>query len=846
VVRWSAGTWIEDQDHWYHGGLHRSVELRSAGSVALDDVQVRAALADDLASGRVDVEARVEGGAGWSVEAEVFRSVGARRGAAKRRADVSILDTTAHLASMGDAYRHPGPVARLGFRLDDVRPWSHEDPHLGRVDVRLLDPDGVVREVVRIPVGFRRVEVGERELRLNGVVVPIAGVNRHDHDPATGKVMTAQQLRAEAAAIKAAGFNALRTAHYPPEGALLDACDEIGLWVICEANVESHARWRQLNDEPAFQQAIVGRSQRMAVVHGNHPSVMSWSLGNESGHGPAHDAAAAWLRHHDPTRWVHYEGAIMSTWLADPAAAESTVATDVICPMYPSVDDLVRWATTTSGTKPLVMCEYSHAMGNSNGGLADYWAAIEAHHGLQGGFIWDWRDQGLGEVDAEGRHFWAYGGHFDEPVHDGDFCCNGLVGPDGAPRPAIEEHRWLTRPVRVTWADEARTRLRVTNRRSFTDLSDLRMELELLVDGEVVAHERRDAPPVGPGESTTVPVKAALRRSAPGSEASLLVTWRRRRRPWWDAGVAPPHDQLPLAVVAAAGPAPTAAGTVERTPLGATAGRVTYGLSADGGLGSILVGDRELLAEPVRLAMWRAPIDNDGPSVGPGISAPFARPGWLAAGLDRLRPELVETAARRWGDEVRLVSRWRWHGDGHVIEHRQTATVLPTGAAVIDEDVRVPSELEDLPRVGVRFALASGHDRLRWFGPGPHETYADRCSGAVERTWASTVAEQDVPYVFPQHHGTHVHTRWCTLTDRRGRGVRIQLDGLAFDASHHRVEDLTAATTIAELRPTGEVHVHVDAGIRGVGTGACGPDVAARHRIGGGRWRFRWGLAPLG
>ncbi|MEM9035636.1 MAG: glycoside hydrolase family 2 TIM barrel-domain containing protein [Actinomycetota bacterium] len=845
VIRWAATTWVEDQDHWHHGGLHRSVTLRSVGPVSLQDVRVRAELGDDLRSGVVDVEARVDGAAsGWTVEAAAFRTPTARRAGASGAAAVSAFDASNHFAAMIDAYRHPGPLARIRLALDDVRPWSHEDPHLGRADVRLVDPEGTVHEVVTVPVGFRRVEIRDRELLLNGVAVPIAGVNRHDHHPVTGKTVTPDEQRAEVAAIKAAGFNALRTAHYPPDRPLLDACDELGLWVICEANVESHARWEQLVHEPAYQRAYVERPQRMALVHGNHPSVFAWSLGNEAGYGPAHDAAAAWLRHHDRTRIVHYEGAIMRTWVDDLDAAQATVATDLVCPMYPTVDDLVRWASTTSGTKPLVMCEYSHAMGNSNGGLAEYWEAIDGHHGLQGGFIWDWRDQGLDEVDTEGRHLWAYGGHFGEHPHDADFCCNGIVGPDGTPRPALEEHRWLTRPVVTSWLDDRQTTLAVTNRRSFSDLSDLRAELILLVDGEPAERLLVDAPDLGPGATGRLRVPAALRRIGPG-ERSLLVTWRRRRRPSWDAGAAPAWDQLPL-VGEPVVPAPPEPAVVERTGSMARVGRLVVGIDTDrGGLGSLIVSGRELLVEPVRLSLWRAPTDNDGPSVGPGAGVGGVRPRWLALGLDRLEPELLDLRGRRSGEEVSFTSSWRWTAGELLVEHRQRVTVAPEGLVRIDEDVRVPDHVDDLPRVSVRFAVTADLDRLEWFGAGPHETYPDRRSGAVVRRWSSSVEDRYVPYVVPQHHGTLTDVRWFRLRDGRGRGLEFGLAGASFDASHLPVEHLTAATTVAELRPTPEVHVHLDAAIRGVGTAACGPDVSPAHLVRGGRHRWSWTVRSI-
>ena len=334
-----------------------------------------------------------------------------------------------------------------------------------------------MRDERRIVTGFRRVEIRGAELLAQRRAPPHRrGQPSRPSITVTAKALTDDDMRADMLNIKRGGFNAVRTSHYPPDPVVLDVCDEIGLWVVCEANVESHGRWEEVVYDQRFELNFVERVQRMVATHWNHPSVIGWSLGNEAGYGPAHDAAAAWVRATDPSRFVQYEGAAMwrwreglqTEWSPSPGAAPPLAgardpsppgslalvrsATDIECPMYPSVADLVRWATETGGDdgpdKPLILCEYSHAMGNSNGNLADYWAAFETHHGLQGGFIWDWRDQGLLTHDAEGREFYGYGGAFGDEPNDAAFCCNGMVGPDGTPHPAVEEHRWLTRPVR--------------------------------------------------------------------------------------------------------------------------------------------------------------------------------------------------------------------------------------------------------------------------------------------------------------------------------------------------------------------------------------------------------------
>ena len=774
VVRWSAHTWMEDQDHWYHAGLERRVYLRSVPPVSLADVRLTPHLAGD-GSATLAVDARVDWGArladpppGWSVRVRLGRRAAI--------APVSLLDATSHVAAHVDAYRHPGPRAAVTLAVPRVEAWSHESPRRYRVTVELRDPSGAVAHTYSAQVGFRSVEVRGAELLLNGVPLLIAGVNRHDHHPTNGKTLTDDELRADVGNIKRCGFNAVRTSHYPPDPVVLDACDELGLWVLLEANVETHARTRELAHDPRFEHQYVERVQRAVATHWNHPSIVGWSLGNEAGYGAVHDAAAAWVRRTDPSRFVQYEGCLMDRWRDGAFVPEwATAATDIECPMYPPVGNLIRWATETTPDRPLILCEYSHAMGNSNGGLADYWNAFERYHGLQGGFVWDWKDQAFALTDADGRRFWGYGGSWGDDPHDSVFCDNGMVNADGVPRPAVEEHRWLTRPVRTTFAGDALT---ITNRRAFTTIADLRAEVS--AGAKVVRRLRLD---LAPGESTRV--------DAPGADT---IRWTDK------SGQIVAWDQGPRAVVV----------SLRRSSVRAT--------------GSTTEAARSPVVElvettPPVLTLWRAPTDNDGIQAGP--FAGMARPlrWWRRWGLDTQPPEQLG------------------------VVHRRTAMRLPDGGVRYDEDVRIPPELNDVPRVGVYFSVPAEYANLRWRGRGPWETMPDRRHAPIG-TWSSTVAEQLVDYPWPQHHGSHIDTDWFELTDARGRGVRCQLGGLTFDVSAYSAEALTAARTLAELRPDGRTHVHIDAALRGAGTAACGPDTDVI--VGPGRYRFSWSIHPLG
>ena len=342
-------------------------------------------------------------------------------------------------------------------------------------------------------VGFRRVEIVGLDLLVNGARVFLRGVNRHDFDQHTGRVISPEAMRADLVLMKQFGFNAVRTSHYPNDPAFLDLADELGLYVIDEADIESHAFQSTLCDDHRYLSQWVDRVSRMAQRDKNHPSVILWSLGNESGLGSNHEAAAAWLRDYDPSRPLHYEGAIRYDWTSDQDVS------DLTCPMYPPIADIVDHARSGLQRHPLIMCEFSHAMGNSNGTLAEYWDAIESTPGLQGGFIWEFWDHGLVQTLPDGRTHWAYGGDFGDQPNDGNFVCDGMVWPDRRPKPAMWEHKRLAAPVRIggSPSDLAGGRVEIANHQHFTDLGWLRARYSLTMDGVEVAGGA--VRPAGPG-----------------------------------------------------------------------------------------------------------------------------------------------------------------------------------------------------------------------------------------------------------------------------------------------------------------------------------------------------------
>ncbi len=775
VVRYSAHSYIEDQDQWWMAGLHRSVWLESRHPVHIADAPVDVGYDPGTGDGWIESTTRIAVGdrpePGWSVRTTVRDPSGRQ---------VGQVDEQQVPHEHARPYQFEGFVTTARWEVPRAQAWSAESPRRYTVEIELVDRRGNVRQTEVDHVGVRRVEVHDRQLLVNGRPIWVFGVNRHDHHPDRGKAVTVDDMRADLVAMRAHNISAVRTSHYPNADAFYRLCDELGFYVVDESNIESHGYNWSLCHDPTYRSAWVDRGARMVQRDRNHPSVIMWSLGNESGYGPNHDALAGWIRRADPSRPVHYEDAIR----IDGWDEGGRSATDVVCPMYPEID-AIRSYGQGAGDRPLIMCEYSHAMGNSNGSLADYWDVITSTSGLQGGFLWEWKDHGLRQQLPDGSSRLAYGGQFGDVPNDCNFVADGLMSADLEPHPAMHEVAWVYRPVVVT---KARRGIRIENRRSFVGLRDLRARWELLAEGVVIGQGTLDVPIVEPHGSVVVPVPAARSGSAP---EWLTVRWETRRDQWFaPKGHVVAWDQVSVGRARRVRPAP------------------------DGG------APAEDVVAP-RLNLWRAAIDNDGFKLMPDLARRLRVGGqalqrWQEAGIDRRDPD--ELVAHR--------SQVERTDDGTTYRHV----------------VEVPAELADLPRVGVVFTVPAGFALLRWYGRGPWENYPDRDRSALLGTWEARPDES--PYLVPQEFGLRTDCRWIELIDESGHEtIRIDVlepDAMHFSATHHTAADLFAAATHTELRRRDGLVVCLDVAHRGLGTASCGPDVLPDYRIGAGRYEFAY------
>ncbi|MFI1504127.1 glycoside hydrolase family 2 TIM barrel-domain containing protein [Streptomyces sp. NPDC020597] len=758
VHQWSAGSYLEDQDQWWLPGIFRDVTLlhRPVGSVL--DFFVHASYDHVTGEGALRVDSDVDGRV-------VVPALG--------------IDT-----ATGETVTTP------------VRPWTAETP-------TLYDGE-LVTEGERVPlrIGFRTVELADGLIKVNGRPILFKGVNRHEWHPETGRALDLETMRADVLLMKRHNVNAVRTSHYPPHPAFLDLCDEYGLWVIDECDLETHGfveqDWRDNPvDDERWTPALLDRAARMVERDKNHPSVVIWSLGNEAGTGRGLTAMAEWIHGRDASRLVHYEGDV------------DCRDTDVYSRMYASHEEVERIGRGLDGGTlgrrelPFILCEYAHAMGNGPGGLADYQRVFEAHDRLQGAFVWEWIDHGILHPELG----YAYGGDFGEELHDGNFVCDGLLFPDRTPSPGLVEFKKVIEPVRIE-GDGTGGTVRITNSYDFCDLSHLKFEFFHQVDGSPAGSGALTVGPLAPGESAEVKLPSGP--VGEGGEVQWTVrallaedtSWAPRDHPvaWGQETVVP---RAPVTVAASRRPVP--GGRLLTLGPGVFDARTGAPRSIGG------VDVREL-----RLDVWRATTDNDD-----GASwQDDTRYGqvWRTYGLHRMRHRLdgvepaddaltVRTRVAPAGRELGLRTVYRWTSDGTRL--KLTVSVGPEG------DWTMP-----LPRIGVRFGLAgesAGH--ARWFGGGPGEAYPDTRAASLLGRWDASIEELQTPYVRPQENGARADVRWAELG-----GLRIEGDpAFWFSARRWTTEQLDAARHLTDLTPGDTVWVNLDHGQHGIGSQSCGP-----------------------
>jgi len=817
VYQWSDGSYLEDQDMWRLSGIFRDVYLLATPHIHLWDAGVTTHFDAAYADATLAVRVTVKNHASHPVQLTVM---------------ASLLDAEGHavfalpLAGAGIVAAGAAEALTLDAPVAAPRKWSAEEPHLYTLLLTLYDQEGRTLEVTPITVGFRQIEMHDSRVWCNGVPITLQGVNRHDTHPDYGHAVPMATMHRDIQLMKQHNINCVRTSHYPNDPRWYDLCDRYGLYVIDEADLECHGFgaigvMNQLSDDPAWRDAYLDRAVRMVARDKNHPSVIFWSLGNESGFGPNHVAMADWMHANDPTRLVHYEGA--TGWSTEQARTATCV--DVVSVMYPTVQRLHDEGQATDDPRPFFMCEYAHAMGNGPGNLKEYWAAIRQYPRLLGGCIWEWVDHGIRRHTATGEAWFAYGGDFGDQPNDGNFCIDGLNFPDRIPHSGLTEYKKVIEPVVVEALDLRAGRISIHNRYDFASLQHLDGAWRVHCDGDILAHGTLPTLATPAGKALEATLDYVLPTPRPDAEYWLDITFTLKQDTLWAMrGFEVAWAQFALPVAATT--APTFA--LRNMPaLALVETTTTFDIQGDdfalvfdrihGTLASWSYQGQALLTAGPRLSVWRAPTDNDV----------HIAQQWRQAGLDRLQQRVERVCLEKQVSQaVRIIvdAVYAPFALAPAFSCTYRYTIYGSGDILLETHVVPRRDLPPLPRLGVQLRLPGVLDQLAWYGRGPHESYRDRQESARVGRYAGTVQAQYIPYVMPQEHGNKTDVRWAAVTDAFGLGVlAVGMPLLNVSALPFTPEELTAARHTYDLHPRQETILHLDIAHNGLGSQSCGP-----------------------
>lgn len=767
VYRWCDGSWLEDQDFWRLSGIFRDVFLYSRASVHIYDTKILVDLDEEYRDAELTVRTKV-----------------------LNYANIRSQDVTLRIALYHDQRQAvPGVQAEAKIHLNgsdlhevevtipvpNPRKWSAEDPNLYICVLTLTDGSGNLLEAISQRVGFRKFELRDGLMKLNGKRIVFKGVNRHEFNCRTGRAISWEDMEADIRLMKAHNINAVRTSHYPNHPYWYDLCDEYGLYVIDETNLETHGLWRYgqkaLEDtipgsRPEWTANVLDRAKSMYERDKNHPSILLWSLGNESFGGDNFLKMHEYFHSEDPTRLVHYEGVVH--W------RESEAASDIESQMYTRPDQL-EWFARHNTRKPIILCEYSHAMGNSCGGLHKYWELFDKYPILQGGFIWDWIDQSLIAKTEDGTEYFAYGGDFGEEPNSGNFCGNGLLFADRSITPKLYEVKRCYQNIKFSAEDWHKQTFRVKNEHLFIGLARYVLWWELLANGEPIQRGELKVD-AAPGEAAVVHIPYNCPQGSTADQEMVLTLSfvQREDADWAPQGHEVAFEQFILPMLGAAEVVEQPCPEEAAGPLGVQDTSEEWIITGDGfslvfnkasgALTSYAVHGKQLLRSPLIPNFWRAMTDNDR-----GNRLHERSAVWRDAGERRV---LRKLALQKRAGHVRVHTVYSLPSAGDSL-CTLVYDIYADGRIELDYALDPAAGMPELPEVGLLFAMDGAFDTLSWYGKGPHETYWDRQLGAKLGRYTGKVADQLMPYLRPQESGNKVEVREASITDAAGSGLRI-------------------------------------------------------------------------
>jgi len=806
VYRWSTGSYLEDQDFWSLSGIQRDVSLFARPQQRVRDFFVHSGLSNDYQDGE------------FGLDVELVNSARKTRDLVM---SVQVLDGESAVFSEERKLALKRGITETSFSgiIKDVRPWSAEMPHQYSLVLQLANADGLTQEIIAQRIGFRTVEIVNGRFLVNGRPVKLKGVNLHEHHDLNGHVVDEATMLEDIRLMKAANLNAVRNSHYPQQARWYELTSEHGLYMVDEANIESHGYGydhdKTLGNKPHWKPHHLDRTQRMLERSKNFPSVVIWSLGNEAGDGVNLGATYHWIKSRDLSRPVQYE----TEGDIDQVGERHS---DFHSSMYWRYWDLEKYAQTHND-RPFILIEYAHSMGNSTGNLSDYWDVINRYDILAGGFIWDWVDQGLLEHDEDGAPYWTYGGDYgpaDVPS-SGNFNFNGIVFPDRRVQPAYWEVKRVYQYVDFDLLNENSGELEITNHYDFQSLDGFELQWELTEDGHETAFGTINHPALAAGESGTFHLWGSAPVKRAGAEYFLTVSL-----------VSPePRGLLPANHVYA-----MTQFALENTPhqedqpaslegelslqeseseLSVSGEGFSVAFSqASGLLSSLVLDGQELMLTPLTPNFWRAPTDNDF-----GNYMQDWASDWREASFKR-RLESLQATSEENGRVVITANYAFSNNDGQPVARWESIfTINASGEIHVANGFEKEAGMPELPRVGMNVELIRSLDRVAWFGRGPFENYSDRKLAANVGLYENRVKNHYVPYMRPQENGYKTDVRWLRLHDGRSAGIQVRADDLvSFSVHHNRLEDFVPPAKIAITSEDGpgardneqRVNIHVN------------------------------------
>lgn len=822
VYQFSDGSYLENQDMWWFAGIIRDVSLITRPKIHVSDLRLDALLTEDMNTGRFQAGLEIENHEEEQRELEV---------------NLALFDKEEQIFSEKKRICvKPGQI-QLQFEaeIENVKPWSAEEPYLYDAVIELTEK-GTVIEAYGERTGFRTICLKNGLFYINGCPLKLKGVNRHDWNEYTGRCIGIEEMKQDLYLMKQYNINAVRTSHYPPVPDFLDLCDELGFYVMEEADLECNQmaytkKMNRISDDVLWEKSYVDRAERMVKRDKNHPSVVFWSLGNESGFGTGFVEAGKFVKTYDPTRLIHYE-----------EDRDASIA-DVYSTMYTRHAELERLGRDTSKMKPHIVCEYAHAMGNGPGGLKEYWEIFRRYPRLQGGFIWEWIDHGLKKIDKEGKGYYTYGGDYEDYPNSGAFCCDGLLQADRTPTPAVLQVKKAFEPIAFCGFCREKGTIFVENRYDFRTLNHLKAVITIENQTGILFAKPVSLDGIKPHSKQELSLYDPIQLSLPDGPEDWWMTIRvvyKEQEVWM------PGEEYEVAFHQEF--LQKAEKNEEKTENGHLSVNEKDGYVTVSGKEFLLEFDRvhgaiskyefkgkTLIKKGMGMNFWRAPVDNDK------NASQIWEAGMLKAVCNIVEKVSVEEKEQEVSICVKqiyapIILEWkilidacyRIKADGEV---EITYHGVPVGN-------QLP---ETFPRIGLRFLLDKACEDVRWYGRGPWETYADCKEGNRFGVFDSTVSDFYFPYVVPQETGNHEDTKWVEFSTETGHVLRIEADQkFSFGALHYTQEELTRASHTNELKAEDDIILCLDAGHHGLGSASWGAECLEKDRLYPQPFEFQW------